>query len=135
MIPTASNFLNETQQETTVPTRTYRLHLAADKIAGYTDGAEAMKQAIYLIIGTERYRYVIYSWQYGIELEDLFGMPMSYCIPEVERRITEALSADDRILRVYGFSFVRKRESLAVTFSVETVFGEMTIEKEYGFHV
>lgn len=35
------------------------------------DGMEAVKQAVYKILQTERYKYVIYDWNYGVELEDL----------------------------------------------------------------
>ena len=47
----------------------------------------------------------MYSWDYGVELADLFGEPVSYVCPELERRITEALLQDGRIEGVDGFSF------------------------------
>ena len=89
-----------------LPTKTYKMTLDdANRISGYTDEQEAMKQAIYKIIRTERYRYIIYDWNYGIELEDLFGMPVSYCVPEIERRVTEALLQNIRINEVNNFEF------------------------------
>ena len=57
-----------------------------------------MKQAIYKILNTERYQYVMYSWNYGIETLDLYGEPVSWGCPELESRIREALMTDDRIL-------------------------------------
>ena len=75
----------------TLPTKTHKMDLDGNRIAGFTDGQDAMKQAIYKILRTERYKQIIYSWNYGIELEDLFGMPASYCVPEIGRRIKEAL--------------------------------------------
>lgn len=63
------------------------------------DGREAMEQVIYKILNTERYRYVVYSWNYGIELMDLFGMPADYVCPVLEKRISEALLQDDRIMK------------------------------------
>ena len=57
----------------------------------------------------ERYEHLIYSWNYGIELADLFGQPISFCIPEIKRRITEALMQDSRITGVDEFSFEHKR--------------------------
>ena len=59
------------------------------------------------IINTERYEYEIYSWDYGIELQDLFGKPITYCMSEIKDRITEALLADDRIESVDDFSVER----------------------------
>ena len=89
-----------------------------------------MEQAIYKIIRTELYKYIIYSWNYGIELEDLFGMPVEYCVVELERRISEALLQDNRITAVNGFEFDTESERgtvLVKKFIAETVFGEIQI--------
>ncbi len=46
----------------TEPTYTFNIDYGGDnQIKGYTDSLEAMKQAIYKIINTERYQYLIYS--------------------------------------------------------------------------
>ena len=83
------------------PTKTYKMELyKGNHILGLVDSQKAMEQAIYKRIRTERYKYIIYSWNYGIELEDLFGMPVEYCIVELERRISEALLQDNRITAV-----------------------------------
>ncbi|MEN7878670.1 DUF2634 domain-containing protein, partial [Clostridioides difficile] len=66
------------------------------KIDGICDDVEALKQTIFLILNTERYQHLIYSWNYGVELNDLIGEPISFVIPELERRIKEALIQDDR---------------------------------------
>lgn len=101
------------------------------RIYDRTDGLEAIKQAIYMILMTERYDYIIYSWDYGVELKDLFGMPISYVCPEIERRVTEALMMDDRILSVHGFTFeFPKRGVVHTTFKVNSIFGEIEIDKE-----
>lgn len=81
---------------TEMPSENYKVDYK-DRIYGHNDGLEAMKQTAYRILLTERYKYMIYDWNYGIELDDLFGQPMSYVIPEVTRRIKEALTQDDRI--------------------------------------
>ena len=90
-----------------------------------------MEQAIYKIIRTERYKYIIYSWNYGIELEDLFGMPVEYCIVELERRISEALLQDNRITAVHSFEFDTENERgtvLIKKFIAETLFGKIQID-------
>jgi phage baseplate assembly protein W len=89
-----------------------------NRIIGYVDDLESIKQAIYLILSTERYQYLIYSWDYGVELLDLIGKPMPYVIAEVPRRITEALTQDDRIKDVVDFEFEAKGNKLNVTFTV-----------------
>ena len=98
---------------------------ADGQINGFTDGLKAMKLAVFKILSTERYRYPIYSWNYGIELEDLFGQPIPYVYAELQRRITEALEADDRIISVTGFEFSHDDGDVFATFDVETIFGTL----------
>ena len=74
------------------PSYTHKMRLDDKRIIGYAENIEAVKQSAYKILGTERYQYVMYSWDYGLETLDLFGEPVSYVCPELERRITEALT-------------------------------------------
>ena len=113
------------------PTQTYKMDLSGNVIEDYTDELKAMEQAIYKIIRTERYKYIIYSWNYGIELEDLFGMPVSYCIPEIERRLKEALEQDTRILEVVNFEFETPKRGVVYTkFTAITIFGNIYLNRE-----
>ena len=115
----------------TQPNKTYKMMIDTDRIQGtITDDLEAVKQAIYKIINTERYKFLIYSWDYGIELEDLFGKPIPYVLPEIPRRIKEALTQDDRIDDVLGFdlSYDRKGNVLA-KFTVVTIYGSVEVKK------
>lgn len=115
----------------TQPNKTYKMMFDTDRIQGtITDDLEAVKQAIYKIINTERYKFLIYSWNYGIELENLFGKPIPYVLPEIPRRIKEALTQDDRIKDVLGFdlTYNRKGDVLA-KFTVVTIYGNLEIEK------
>ncbi|MCD7864038.1 MAG: DUF2634 domain-containing protein [Lachnospiraceae bacterium] len=131
MIPSTSTILATDFETTTQPTHTYAMNLTSNRIRGYTDGQEAMKQAIYKILNTERYQYIMYSWNYGIELQGLFGQPISYVVPELERRITEALTWDDRINSVSDFVFdTSRRGVIAVSFTVNTIYGDVSSETE-----
>ena len=124
------NNINQNITVESSPTKTYKMKLFGDRIHGKTDEQEAMKQAIYKILNTERYNYPIYSWNYGIELKDLFGKPKSFCKSEIKRRVKEALLQDERILEVSAFSFKdKKRRELAVTFTAKTIYGEINITK------
>lgn len=117
-------------QEFTEPTsRTYKLNIDRETITGYIDGKEAMIQAIYLILNIERYDYLIYSWNYGIELKDLFGQPTFYVMAELERRITEALTADSRVTGVDNFEITREGKKVHAKFTVHTIFGDFEGEK------
>ncbi len=113
------------------PTLTYKMDNDQGKIAGRAEGLEAVRQAVYKILQTERYEYPIYSGDYGIELKDLYGQPVSYVCPELERRITEALLWDSRIESVDNFRFdTSKKGIVTVSFTVGTVFGKIGTEKE-----
>ncbi|MGX4404125.1 DUF2634 domain-containing protein, partial [Clostridioides difficile] len=87
------------------------------------------KQTIFLILNTERYQHLIYSWNYGVELNDLIGEPISYVIPELERRITEALIQDDRIENIDNFEFQNIKGKVQCRFSVHTKYGNIKAEK------
>lgn len=136
MIPTGINevqendgLLNDFEYEKQ-PDLTYKLNIEAERIGGFVDELEAYKQAIYKILNTERYDYIIYSWNYGIELKDLFGQPIPYVIPELERRITEAVMADDRTESVSNFEFdTPKRRVVHVKFTAASIYGEVEINK------
>ena len=129
MTPKGTNNLQTDFTIEELPTRTHRLNLEAESVTGFTDRIEAMKQAIYLTLSIERYQYIIYSWNYGVELNDLFGQPISFVIPEIKRRITEALLQDSRITSVEDFHFESRRNTIHTTFTVKTIFGEIPVEK------
>lgn len=130
MIPKAVNDdLVADFEVTSQPSKTYKMNIEAETIAKHTDDLEAIKQTVYKILNTERYRYVIYSWNYGIELQDLFGMPLPYVYPELKRRITEALTWDDRINDVTDFKFTHKKGEVSATFTVHTVAGSFEAER------
>lgn len=130
MIPSVNNLLTTNLEVVTQPSKNYKMHIQDDIVIGICDKLEAMIQVIYKILNTERYIYPIYSWNYGIELADLFGEPVSYVCAEIERRVTEALTQDDRIQSVSDFEFdISKRHVVVCTFLVHTIFGDVKAEK------
>lgn len=134
MIPLKSSFLEDDFEIEQQPTYTYKMNFKDDSVHGFTDEQEAMKQAIYKILMTERYQYIMYSWDYGIETRDLYGEPVSYVCPELERRITEALLCDERIEDVSDFNFDMSEKGIVkASFTVHTVFGEVQAERDVNF--
>lgn len=130
MIPSTTGYLDEDFEIEEQPTLTYRMDLQTKNIRGTTDEKDAMKQAIYKILLTERYAYIMYSWDYGIELMDLYGEPISYVCPELERRIKEALFWDTRITDVTDFEFdFPVKRAVHVKFVAHTVFGDIEAER------
>ena len=134
MIPSTTGFLGQDFEFEEQPTYTYKMNLDTGTIRGYTDGLDAMRQAIFKILQTERYQYVMYSWNYGVETLDLYGEPVSYVCPELERRITEALTWEERIKSVNNFEFdVIGKGAIHVSFVAHTVFGEVQAETKVNF--
>lgn len=129
MIPANNDDLKVDFQFGELPTNTFHLRISKDSITGFTDRLQAMVQAIYLILSIERFEHLIYSWNYGIELADLFGQPISFCIPEIRRRITEALLQDTRITAVDEFEFEHSRGTVHTSFLVHTIYGDIEAEK------
>lgn len=115
-----------------MPNKTYRMRIEEDRVCGTITGdIEAVRQSVYKILNTERYKHIIYSWNYGVELQDLFGKPIPYVLPEIPRRIREALIQDDRITEVDSFdlSYTKGGDVLA-KFVVHTIYGDIEESKE-----
>ena len=124
--------VTEEEQEAAVQTsRTYKVDWNSGRVAGFTDGREALEQAIYKILMTERFSYLIYSWAYGFEGNELIGKSQAVVKMEAERLITEALTQDDRIDSITGFEieFIGKRTA-AISFTAVSVFGDIEITTE-----
>ena len=134
MIPSTNTILTADLELEAQPSKNYKMMIDNESINGACDKLEAMKQVIYKILNTERYQSVIYSWNYGVELLDLIGEPVSYVCPELKRRITEALIQDDRIEAVDDFEFdISEKRTVHVTFTVHTVFGDIQEEKVVNY--
>ena len=130
MTPNTDNILLTNLETATEQTsRTYYLDVEKNIISNYCDGIEAIKQTIYCILNTERFNYLIYSWNYGIEIEHLIGESITYVIPELERVISEALIQDSRVVQVSDFKFEVNKNKVIVTFKVITTVGNIEIEK------
>lgn len=121
-----ARIVNQAEQ----PSRTYYFDRDTGRVAGHTDGLEAMRQAVYKVLATERYRHEIYSPQYGAEFADLSGQSMAYVKQELERRITEALKADARVISVEAFRFEQEKNRLKCQFTVKTTLGVFEAVKE-----
>ena len=131
MIPQSNIDVELSLDESIETSRTYKM--AGDRIQGYIDGLDALKQAIYKVLNTERYEYPIYSFNYGIELENLIGKDPVYVQIELKRRIRECLLRDDRITEVDNFKFEFNEDQLKCTFDVHSIFGNLTISREVNF--
>ena len=100
----------------TETSNTYKINQQKNNINGFIDDIEAVKQSVYLILNIERYKYLIYDWDYGFEIVDLIG---------------NALKQDDRITDIKDFSFETQKNKLIAYFTVETIFGSYETQDEF----
>jgi len=90
-----------------------------------------MRQAVEIILQNERFRWQIYTADFGSELEELVGEDYDFIVSELPRRIRDAFSRDSRILSADNFVFSDgSGGKLVCSFDVHTVFG--TISEEVG---
>lgn len=111
-----------------LPSKTYKAR--EDKIQGYTDGLDALQQAIQKMLNTEQYEYPIYSNDYGIDITSLIGQDREYVRVELKKRITDCLMADERIQSVDSFAFSSDGDTLSCSFTVTSIYGELLLSKE-----
>lgn len=129
MIPNTGDDLRQDFVFANLPSRTMKMDFEWQTVNGTIDQIQAVEQAVHLILNTERYQWLIFSWNYGVELKDLIGKDPEYCIPEIERRIREALLQDDRITAVENFQFELNKRQVLTTFTVISIFGALNVEK------
>lgn len=122
MLPGTNTILQEDER---MPSLTPKIDFERNRIIGTIDDIEAMQQAIYLILQTERYESIIYNWYYGVEFDTLIGKSKELVTSELERRIREALTEDDRINSITDFEIEFTSDKAIVSFTVNTIFGDI----------
>lgn len=101
------------------------------RILGRIDSLAAVKQAVIKILLTDRFIFEIYSDQYGNDLNELIGKDIPFVKTAVENVIKEALLSDDRIDDVTIDNIEQTdRQTLSVSLTVSSLFGNFEIEKE-----
>jgi hypothetical protein len=110
----------QAQQQTS---RTYHIDLVTNRIVGMIDGLEAVKQAVFHILATERFEHLIYSGNHGSELADLPGKEQALVRAELSRRIRSALLQDDRIIDI---------QDMQINLTGDEAFAQFTVVSQYG---
>lgn len=104
------------------PSKGFKLDEQNYQISGMIDEIDSLRQSIHCILRTERGKYPIYSNSYGVDLGDIYGKDRRFVLPQLEMRISDALTQDDRIIAVNNFSFSTERNKYVVSFVVENIF-------------
>lgn len=118
-------------QEPEYANDTFYLDFANGRIGGIIGGVASVEQAIYVSLMTERYAYMIYSWQYGVGVEKYIGKDFGYIKADIGREIKETLLQDDRIIDIYDFDINKVDiDSATIKFSCLTTEGSVDIKQE-----
>ena len=109
----------------------YEFDFKTGKLTGkILEDKAALRMWIYKALLTKRYIYPIYSWDYGQDLEELIGQgyEYDYIKSEVERRIQECLMINEHIKGCSNFNISLNNDTLQISFTVNTTFGEVAID-------
>lgn len=125
LLPTLNDAQNTIQH-----TKSPRIDFDKKRIVGWVDGNGSIAQFVYTALNVERYENLLHTWQFGMESNDLYGMPTDYVVAELKRRIEDALSIDERITAVDTFEVSIKGRTITVKFVVHTIYGDDNFEYE-----
>ena len=92
-------------------------------------GKEAVSVWVWKTLHTPRYRYEIYTWDYGCEMESLIGQPYTDELKQSEatRYIKECLLTNPYIVGVNNVTVIFTEDVLTISCSIETIYGEVEI--------
>lgn len=91
------------------------------------EGIEAIKVWIYFALQIPRYRYFICDWEYGNEIEDLYGKGYSaeHLESEMSRMIEECLLMNEYIDSVRVTNAKYENGKFSADVNVTTIYGEI----------
>lgn len=108
------------------PSKTWIIDRNTMQVSCMDKGLEAVRQAVEIALNVERYKWTIYSTNFGSELNDLVGEDEAYIIAEIPRLVEGALSPDNRVVSVDDYVYKKTdTNSMTVSFTVHTVFGDL----------
>lgn len=116
-------------EEYSTPTE-YGIDFSTGQLTGnIVTGIEAIKVWIWLALNTVRYRHVIFSWEYGTDIESLIGKSYSqeYINDVVPDMIKDCLLINKNILEVTNFNVTMVSDKLIGSFTAITNYGEVEV--------
>ena len=133
-LPTSTIDLSAGVSFVSQPSRTWYINKETNRIQGECDGWYSVRQAVEVILNVERFRWQIYSPYSGMQWEGLIGQDPGYVASELQRRITAALTMDDRVRGISGFTYTAAGNTLSAAFTVNTVYGDTQTSVEVNLN-
>lgn len=112
------------------PSLTWIADPVTRRLRGRGDNYEAVRQAVEIIVNVERFRWQIYTPNFGVELDGLLGTEPGFAASELRRRLEDAFLPDNRILGISEFTYEFREGALAAAVTVDTVFGPVQANVE-----
>ena len=110
--------------------REYGIDFETGELTGaIVTGKEAIAVWIWNCLHTERFRYAIYSWQYGVEYEQYIGQTVSneFLIADAQTETEEALTVNPYITGISDFDISFSGSTLSISFTAETTLGDLEV--------
>ena len=104
-------------------TLTYYVDPVSRRISGMCEGYKAVKQTVEIILNIERFRWQIYSPYFGMQWKGMIGQNPGWVASELQRRMLDAFSVDDRITGISDFQYTINGENMTATLTVDTIYG------------
>lgn len=108
--------------------REYEVDFETGQLTGrIVEGVDAIKVWIWCCLHTQRFRYPIYSWDYGADMEQYVGQGLTaeYMETELRDEIEDALKVNSYITGIEDYSCTHTGSTIDAQFSVVTTFGNI----------
>ncbi len=108
----------------------YGMNFDTGQLTGkVVEGIEAIKVWVWNCLHSERYRYAIYSWQYGAEFEQYIGQTVSdeYLQNDCQTETEDALMVNPYISGIDDFEASIEGDHLSISFTLETTLGNTEV--------
>ena len=125
VLPTSSINITGGVNFQSQPSLSWNINKETNRIEGTVDGQAAVRQAVEIILNVERFCWQIYRPYSGMEWDGLIGQDPGYVGAELQRRVIDALTVDDRVTGISDYDYTVDGASLSAVFTVNTVYGSI----------
>lgn len=96
------------------------------------EGLEAVKSWCFRALQTQRYKYLAYTWDYGIDLEQFTGKVLTDKVKiDIIKEIIDCLKENKHVTDVIDFNFITDKRAVTINFKIVTDYGDISEEVSY----
>ena len=94
------------------------------------EGIEAIRVWVWCAMDTQRFRYGIYSWDYGADFEQYIGQSVTqeFLDTDAHDEVEETLLINPYITGIDDFEIEMDGEHLHIAFTVHTIYGDTEVD-------